>query len=678
MLIQCTDPAPCCAVVGVCLTCLLTTKAEENVTTETITTLGPAELTKPLSDEEIQAAVGKANIPALLMVIYQFTADEKWLSDPYRPTKGKGLGDHDSGGLPPEIQDEIRAEAIRVVRALQDGFEPAIVAPSAEQTVRMMSVCMGEEVGAEYGPMLSLELARRAAPDSPALRMKQPNVPSGFSVLVIGTGVAGIAAAQQLNDMGIEYTILEKQPEAGGNWLQNTYPGAGVDTPSHLYSFSFAKSDWTTHFELRDNLQRYFADALDAVGGNDRVRWNTEVLSASYDAKRFGWDVVIRNAEGKVETLTCDVLISAVGVLNRPVVPDLPGRDGFAGVQFHSSDWPDDLDVTGKRVAVIGTGASSMQICPAIADKVDKLVIFQRSPQWVAPFEKFRQPIPQELRRLLAACPQYQSWYWIRLFWQFGDKTIESLRIDPEWAHADRSVNARNDAHRQYFTRYITEQVAENDELLDKVLPTYPPFGKRILLDNGWYATLCKDNVDFIAEGVKGVTATGVVDDTGTETDVDVIVWATGFEASRFVSSFEVFGIDGARLRDVWEDDNPRAYLGVSVPGFPNFFMLGGPNSFPGSGSFMYFMEVQMRYLRMLTTKMFDEGIRAIDATHEANERYNELVDETHARTVWSHRGMSTYYRNSRGRVVFVMPFLNVEYWEMTREVDLNDYTLRR
>lgn len=630
-----------------------------------------------LSEAEVRTAVSMANVPSLLMVVFQMTGDEKWLNAPYTPTRGKGLGDHDSGGLDDAIQDEIRAAAVTAVLDLQDGVRPVVETPSPELTVRMISVCMGEVVGPEYGPMLSLELARRAAPDAPSLALEPVNAPVGYAVIVIGTGVAGIAAAQQLEDMGVDYFIVEKQPEAGGNWLQNTYPGAGVDTPSHLYSFSFAKNDWSTHFELRNELQGYFAATLKALGASERVRWGTEVRSAVYDDAAAQWSVTVRNADGSTEVLRADVVISAVGVLNRPKTPNVPGMDSFTGTSFHSSDWPDELDLDGKRVAIVGTGASSMQIAPAIADRVAHLSIYQRSPQWVAPFEKFRAPIPLELRRLMQTCPVYHSWYWIRLFWQFGDKVIESLRVDPEWEHPERSVNARNDAHREYFTRYITGQVGDRDDLLDKVMPDYPPFGKRILLDNGWYSTLRKDNVDLIDRSVVGVRAEGLVDDEGTETDVDVIVWATGFEAAKFVSSMDVQGMGGHTLREVWNEDDPKAYLGVSVPGFPNFFMLGGPNSFPGSGSFMFFMEVQMRYIRGLLTEMFKGGIKAIDAKAEANEEYNELVDSTHARTVWTHRGMSTYYRNSHGRVVFVMPFLNVEYWQMTQRPDMENYTAR-
>ena len=630
-----------------------------------------------LSEAEVRTAVSIANVPALLMVVYQMTGDEKWLEEPYRPTRGKGLGDHDSGGLSDEIQDEIRQAAVQAILDFQSGVEPVIETPTAEQTVRMISVCMGEPVADQYGPMLSLELARRAAPNAPELALEPVTPPVGFNVIVIGTGVAGIAAAQQLEDMGIDYVILEKQPEAGGNWWQNTYPGAGVDTPSHLYSFSFAKNDWNTHFELRNELQEYFGRVLKDVGGNERVRYSTEVLAATYDETSRAWSVDVRNPDGSIETLRSNVVISAVGVLNRPVTPNLPGMDTFRGTSFHSADWPEGLDLDGKRVAIVGTGASSMQITPAIADRVEHLTVFQRSPQWVAPFEKFRMPIPMELRRLLQSCPLYHSWYWIRLFWQFGDKVIESLRVDPEWEHPERSVNARNDAHREYFTRYITAQVGDRTDLLDKVMPDYPPFGKRILLDNGWYEALRRDNVDLINESVAAVTETGLVSASGAAIDADVIIWATGFEAARFVSSLDVRGVDGLSLREAWNDDDPRAYLGVSVPQFPNFFMLGGPNSFPGSGSFMFFMEVQMRYIRGLLTEMFQQNIAAIDARTDANDKYNELVDTTHARTVWTHRGMSTYYRNSRGRVVFVMPFLNVEYWEMTRRPDLENYTIR-
>jgi len=633
--------------------------------------------TETLSESSVPTAVEIANVPALLMVVFQMTGDEKWLEEPYRPTRGRGLGDHDSGGLPEAIQEEIREAAVEAIRALQDGVPPAIETPSPELMTRMMSVYMGEEVGHEYGPMLAGELARRIAPDAAELESERVAPPQDFKVIVIGAGVAGIVAAHQLGEMGVDYEILEKQPAAGGNWWQNVYPGAGVDTPSHLYSFFFAKNDWQRHFELRDDLQAYFTRVMDEVGGLEYVRYETEVLEAAYDEAGVKWDLRVRNPDGSEETITANMIISAVGVLNRPRLPHLPGRESFEGLQFHSAEWPADVVLDGKRVALVGTGASAMQIGPAIADRVAHLTILQRSPGWVAPFEKFQQPIPEELRMLLRSCPLYHGWYWLRLFWQFGDKVIEALRVDPDWEHPERSVNSRNDGHRELFMRYLENELGGREDLIEKTLPDYPPFGKRILLDNGWYSTLLRDNVELVDEAVVEVREHRLVTASGAEIEADVIVWATGFEVARFVSSLDVRGIEGVSLREVWNDDDPRAYLGVSVPEFPNFLMLGGPNSFPGSGSFMYFMEVQMRYIRSLMTEMFKRGIDAIDALPEANDAYNELVDRTHERTVWTHRGMSTYYRNSRGRVVFVMPFLNVEYWEMTQRPDLENYAVR-
>ncbi|GAA4535125.1 NAD(P)/FAD-dependent oxidoreductase [Pseudonocardia xishanensis] len=629
-----------------------------------------------MTEEQVHEAVATANVPSLLMVLFQFSGDERWLAAPYLPTRGKGLVDHDSGGLPEDIQTEIREAAVPVILRLQAGERPAVTAPSPELTARMMSVCMGEPVDPVQGEMLAAEVARRIDPDQPELALPPVHAPEGFKILVIGAGVAGVAAAQQLEDMGLDYEILERQPDAGGVWWTNTYPGAGVDTPSHLYSFSFARNDWGRHFELRDDIQRYFAQTLKDLGADQRVRYNTEVLSATYDGERNKWDLRVRSG-GVEETLTAEVVLTGVGSLNRPTMPNLPGFDTFNGTQFHSSEWPDDLELDGKRVVIVGTGASSMQISPAIAERVGHLTIVQRSPQWVAPFDKFLQPITPELRRLLQGCSLYFAWYWIRQFWQFGDKVIEALRMDPEWEHPERSVNARNDGHREFFTRYLTEKLEGRPDLIEKALPDYPPFGKRILLDNGWFATLKRDDVDLVTDSVAEVRPDGVVTASGTEIPADVIIWATGFQAARFLASVDVRGHEGAHLSEVWEDDNPKAYLGVSVPRFPNFFMLGGPNSFPGSGSFLYFMEVQMRYVRALLTAKFDHGIRALDARADVTEKYNELVDRTHERTVWSHPGMQTYYRNSRGRVIFVMPFLNSEYWQMTKTFDLSDYTVR-
>jgi 4-hydroxyacetophenone monooxygenase len=388
------------------------------------------------------------------------------------------------------------------------------------------------------------------------------------------------------------------------------------------------------------------------------------------------WRVEVQDRQGNRDQITANAVISAVGVLNRPSLPNIDGRDRFTGPSFHSSHWPEDLDIDGKSVAVIGSGASAMQIVPAIADRVGKLTVFQRTPPWVAPFEKFQLPIDYGARYLLNHFPMYRSWYFLKLYWQFGDKVLDSLRKDPSWPHPERSVNAQNDGHRRFFTEYIEEQLDSRTDLLDKVVPTYPPYGKRILLDNGWYAALVRDNVTLVTEAVCEVLDQGVRSSSGEAYDADILVWATGFQASRFVSSLDITGLHDQTLRDAWDDDDARAYLGVTVPDFPNLFLLGGPNSFPGSGSFMYFMEVQMRYIGRILASMIDANVAAVNTRQDVYDRYGDLVDATSQTTVWTHPGTNTFFRNARGRLVFVSPFRNVEYWKQAARSGLDDYEL--
>jgi 4-hydroxyacetophenone monooxygenase len=631
--------------------------------------------TERLDVRELEEITRSANIPTLLMVIYQVTGDPRWLEPPYQPTRTKGLSDHDSGGLPEEVQAVIRRAAAEAFDHLQQGLPPAIAVPTPEQTSAMLGVCVGEPVDDSYGVMFSNEYVRRIDCDRQQ-DLDACDVPADFRVLVIGAGVSGIIAAERLQRLGVPYLLVDEHDAPGGNWLDNRYPGAGVDTPSHLYSFSFAAHDWGHHFELRPQLEEYFGKAFDLVGASANTRFSTRAERAEYDEGAAQWLVTLRDSDGTVEVLPFSAIVSGVGLLNRPKFPPVPGLGTFSGPSFHSSEWPDDLDVTGKRVAVIGSGASAMQIVPAIAGQVEELLVFQRTPPWIAPFEKFLQPIDEGARYLLRAFPIYRTWYWLKLYWQFGDKVLDSLRKDPLWPYPERAVNARNDGHREYFTQYIRDELGPRTDLFDKVLPSYPPYGKRILLDNGWYRTLSQPNVTLVTDAVESVTEAGVVTESGAAYDADVLVWATGFEATRFVSSLEIVGRDGVTLRTEWDDDDARAYLGVTVPGFPNMFLLGGPNSFPGSGSFMYFMEVQMRYIARLLAGMFDARAAAIDVRRDIFEEYNELVDRTSEMTVWAHPGTTTYFRNARGRVLFVSPFRNVEYWTRAGQSTIDDYEL--
>ena len=622
------------------------------------------------SEQLLAEAIAIANIPTLLMVLVQMTGDQRWIQDPYRPSRAGGMGDNDMGGLSPALQAEIRAAALTAITSWHAGTPVAIPEPGPELLVEMLSWAMGEAVPPEYGRMTGAQLGLPQAQPTTPLR-----VPDGFHVLIIGAGVSGMCAAVSLQRAGVPFTILEKHTTVGGVWWENRYPGAGVDTPNHLYSYSFAPYDWTQYFALRDELHAYLEHVADQFQLRPSIRFGTEVRSATYDQAEQRWAVEVRNADGSDETLHAPMVFSAIGIFNPLKVPDIPGLDTFDGPCFHTGNWPADVDLTGKRVAIIGNGASAMQVGPEIQDLVQSLTIFQRSPQWAAPFEHFRKPVPDSLRFLLREVPLYRAWYRVRLGWTFNDRVHPSLQKDPSWPHPERSLNAINDAHREYFTRYIRNEVGERTDLLEHIVPTYPPFGKRMLMDNGWYRMLTNERVELVTDSVASIGPDRVMTDDGREFEADVLVLATGFDVLRFISTYEITGRSGRTLRDTWEDDNAKAYLGLAMPDFPNLFVLYGPNTQPGhGGSLIFVIEMQLRYIMDLMRQMFEHDIAVVECRQDVHDDYNAEVDHAHENMVWTHPGMQTYYRNARGRVVVNMPYRNVDMFERTRHADLAEY----
>jgi len=617
-------------------------------------------------------AISTANIPTLLMVLVQLTGDLRWLEAPYRPMRARGMNDNDTGGLPEPIQAEVRKAAVEAILAWRAGRPVAISEPSAELRCKMLSRAVAEEVPAEYDPIIAadLPLAQHEVTE------KLP-VPDGFEVLIIGAGVSGLCAAINLQRAGIPFTILEKSTTLGGIWRDNRYPGAGVDTPNHLYSYTFAPYDWSMYFALRDELHAYLEHVAEKFNLRPHIRFETEVKSADYDQETQRWKVAVRQADGSHETLKTNILISAVGIFNPIKLPDIKGLERFAGSCFHTAEWPADVDLTGKRVAIIGNGASAMQVGPEIQRIVKSLTIFQRSPHWVAPNEQFRKPIPDAMRFLLREVPLYRAWYRIRLGWTFGDRIHSTLQKDPNWPYADRSLNKANDTHRAYFTQYVVSELGDKTELLDHVVPTYPPFGKRMLMDNGWYRMLRNERVQLVSDSIVEIGPDRIITRDGTEYEAEVLVVATGFDVLRFLTAFEARGRSGRSLRDVWNDDDAKAYLGLAVPDFPNFFCLYGPNLQPGhGGSLIFVVEMQMRYIMDVLKKMLTQDLGAVECRQDVHDAYNERIDQAHANMVWTHPGMETYYRNARGRIVVNSPYRNATFYDMTRAADLGDFVV--
>lgn len=610
------------------------------------------------------AGVAEANIPTLLMCLVQMTGEKAWLEEPFTPRRGRGLDDNDSAGLPEDVQQRVRDAAFKAISAWLKGNPLAVPRPANDELAAMLSTAMSEPVPEEYGDIVAAGM-RFDASQAPE------KIGGTKTAIIIGGGISGICAAIELQKLGIDYVIFEKNEEFGGTWWENRYPGCGVDTPNLTYTFSFRPNDWTKHFPLRDEIKDYLLETAEEYGLRDHARFGTSVEEAVWRADEQKWQVTVTEADGSSSVHRSDIVFSAVGILNTPKFPKIEGLDSFSGEVIHTCRWPEGLDLAGKRVAVIGNGASAMQVFPAIADEVSELTVFARSKQWAAPFPQFRKDVPEGVRYLMQLVPLYRKWFEQRLSWTFNDRVHGTLFRDPEWAQPAQAVNAINDGHRQFFTRYVREQLAGHEELVPLVLPDYPPFAKRMLLDNGWYSTLRKPNVTLIPDRLQKVSGKRLTAGTGEEIEADVIILATGYQTTQVLGSYEVIGRDGRVLREFWNGDDAAAFLGTLVSGFPNFFILLGPNVGSGhGGSMIRNIENQVHYASQIIRELSDREGETVEVREDVYEDYRRQIDEAHEELVWTHPGTDNWYRNSAGRVVAITPWRNDAFWRMTREAN--------
>jgi 4-hydroxyacetophenone monooxygenase len=424
-------------------------------------------------------------------------------------------------------------------------------------------------------------------------------------------------------------------------------------------------------------LLDYFRQCTDAFGVRERIRFGTEVLAASWSDETCRWTVQVRRPDGTEETLGADVVISAVGQLNRPLHPDIEGLDRFAGPAFHSARWDHDVDLTGKRVAVIGTGASAVQFAPEIAERADHLTVFQRTPPWLIPTPDYHEPVHPGLRWLYEHVPAYSEWNRFWIFWRMGDGALAGVHVDPAWNAETGSVSIENEMVKLLLTEYLRAELADRPDLFERVLPTYPPGAKRLLRDNGvWPAMLKRDDVTLVTDAISHVTETGVVTADGTEHQADVVVFGTGFQASAFLTPMTVTGVGGVDLHERWGGD-ATAYLGITVPDFPNFFCLYGPNTnIVINGSIIYFSECGVRYILGCLRVLLRTGHRAMAVRHDVHDAFAAAVDDANRLMSWGASDVNSWYKNANGRVTQNWPFTLLEYWQRTLAPDLGDFEL--
>lgn len=635
--------------------------------TQTVSMVG-----KRTDGPTLRAALEHANIPSLLMALVQLTGDRRWLRPPYQPVRAKGLDDNDSGGLSPERRSEVLDAVVEAVRAHEAGGLVPIELGPADVT-EMLSVALDAEVPEEYGPLLAEELGVRSRD------VEMPMVQPGFGVVIIGAGISGICAAIKFKRAGVPFTILEKDQAVGGTWLENVYPGCGVDTPGHLYCFSFDPNiAWTRYFAKRDEVWAYLSGLAEKYAITEHIRFGVEVVRAEFDDDATVWRVSTRDAEGNEDEISANVLVPAVGMVNRPMIPEIAGADSFAGPVMHTAEWDTAVDLRGKRVAVIGTGASAMQLVPSIAGVAGHVTVFQRSKQWALPHPNYHRLVDENVRFVMEHVPFYAAWYRLRAFWNFSDRLHPQVQVDPDWPYKDRSVNASNENHRLFLTKYIEEQLADRPDLIEACLPDYPPYGKRPLIDNGWFKTIKRPDVGLVTDAVREIRPNGVVTRGGEFHAADVLVYATGFRALQFLWPMEIVGRSGKTLADSWGPNDARAYLGLSVPDFPNMFILNGPNTNAGhGGSAIIATEFQVRYLLQAIGHLVASDVDAFEVRDDVFWDYNDELDEALSRSIWAHEGMTNWYRNDAGRVVISSPWKYLDYWERTLQFNPEDYVAR-
>ena len=628
-----------------------------------------AELAELLADE--------VSIPTLMLSLVHLSGDPELIRGSIRPTRVM-LNEY-QGGLTDDQKAAVRELALGIIADWRDRGCPEPEPVSAELLHEMMNWLVAEDVPDEYVPMVMEEMELDGGDPRRVEVEADQATRDAFPVVVIGCGESGLLAGIRLKEAGIPFTIIEKNAGVGGTWYENSYPGARVDIGNHFYCYSFEPTDqWTEYFARQPELQAYFEGVMAKYGIEPHIRFETEVLGASWDDDRATWQVEVRTKDGATETLAARAVISAVGLLNRPNVPELPGHETFAGPAFHSARWDHSVDLAGKRVALIGAGASGFQIGPTIAPEVEQLTVFQRTAQWMFPNPLYHAKVPPGVQWALRHLPFYGRWYRFLIFWPGSDKGLAGVKVDPDYPDQQVAVSQGNERARKMFSAWITSQVGDDPELLAKVMPDYPAAGKRTLQDNGsWLQALQRDNVELVRTGVDHIEADAVVTEDGTRYPVDVIVYATGFHANRALFPMAIEGRDGTDLRAMW-GERPAAYLGITVPGFPNLFLMYGPGTnLAHGGSLIFHSECQMRYITQCIETLVEGGHRSMEPRQERYDDWHERSQAEMRTLVWSQPSVKhSFFKNAYGEIHTVSPWRLVDYWNWTKEPDLDDFVL--
>ncbi len=480
------------------------------------------------------------------------------------------------------------------------------------------------------------------------------------SVIIIGSGFGGQLAAINLNKEGItDYIILERRSFMGGTWSQNVYPGAAVDVPSPLYAISSEPYDWTQMYAEQTELNQYTNFIIDKHGLREKTRTNSPVSEIKWDDNKQCWLVFVDGGR----CFSAQFVINSSGPLSTPVIPDIKGRDSFKGQSFHSNNWDESYDYKDKKVAVIGVGASAAQIIPAIAEDVAKLSVFQRTPHWVIPRHDY----------------VFSSWQRVLLRKKWAYNFLRNsiyIILEYRLIGFKYSQNLLNLVGRREAEKHIKKQIVD-PQLRAKVTPDFQFGCKRVILSDTLYPAYCRENVSLFGKenGIKEITENGIMTQDGEEHTLDLIVYSTGYDATDGVISYPVIGRNGVTLSSVWSD-YPRAYLGTSAPGFPNLFIVTGPNTGIGHTSALFLIESQMKYIMKCIKHVVDSKKQTIEVTVEAEDRYTNRIHQEMTKTVWQSGGCNSWYKSKSGKVIAMFPGFSFTYRRWAKNFKRKDHLI--
>ncbi|GAB7356560.1 hypothetical protein MBLNU459_g7295t1 [Dothideomycetes sp. NU459] len=633
--------------------------------------------TNKIDEAFIRAAIDKSNMNALRLALLEVTGDQDLAKMRTRRHAIRG-GAMFAHVLAEEEIPALKTKAFAYLSARKpdDPIPPPLSRPEAK---KLMDIFGDEPVGDSEFEYNFEELALEEFPRTAQWTAKKPSVDkiAGFKIVVIGGGISGLAAAIQFKRLGLNFQVLERQGGIGGTWLLNTYPDARVDTSSFLFQFKFVKNyPWSEYFASAGETRKYLEHVAEQYDVKDHFRFNREVLSCIWHEDPSEWELAIKHADGHMEIIRCNAVVSGSGLFATPnKEPNIKGYKDFKRPTFHTAKWDHSVDYRDKRVALLGTGSTGTQLAPTVARHAKSLTVYQRTPNWIMNMEGYRDRIDDHTRYIFDHMPYYWNWYCYSS--HVASQQLQHLQpYDREWQAKGGIINERNDKVRQALTEYVESKAEGVPGLLEKILPKHAPLVRRLVVDNGFYDMLRRENVELVTDKIDTFTETGIKTVDGVEREFDVVVLGTGFKVSQYFWPCEYVGRDGATMEELWKKDGARSYLGLVTPGFPNFFSFYGPNHQPRSGGFYSWGEIWARYTATCIIRLIENDEKSMDVRRDVFDEYNTKLDAEAKGLIWEEAGHG-YYVNEWGRQSVNVPWKTADYHRMVSKPNFDDFDIR-